>query len=79
VIASVHDAAPEINVDGEPGYNIDLERPGVLADRLVHLLRDRDLTARLGAAGQRRWAQHFRYSAFRARFLSLLEEFVSSH
>jgi phosphatidylinositol alpha-1,6-mannosyltransferase len=79
VVASVHDAAPEVNLDGETGYNADLARPGDLADRLVHLLRDRDLAQRLGAAGQRRWTQHFRYSSFRARFLSVLEDFVSSH
>jgi phosphatidylinositol alpha-1,6-mannosyltransferase len=76
VIASVHDAAPEINLDGETGYNIDLQRRGDLADRLVLLLRDRDLAARLGVAGQRRWAQHFRYSSFRTRFLSILHDFV---
>lgn len=79
VVASVHDAAPEVNLDGETGYNVDLARPADLADRLAHLLRDRDLAARLGAAGQRRWAQHFRYSSFRTRFLSVLEDFVSSH
>jgi len=79
VIASVHDAAPEINVEGETGYNVDLEQPGALTERLVHLLRDRDLAARLGAAGRRRWAEHFCYAAFRARFLGLLDAFVSSH
>lgn len=79
VIASVHDAAPEINVDGETGYNVDLGRPADLTDRIVQVLRDRDLAARLGAAGQQRWAQHFRYSAFRQRFLSVVEHFVSSH
>jgi phosphatidyl-myo-inositol dimannoside synthase len=79
VVASVHDAAPEVNLDGETGYNVDLARPADLSDRLVHLLRDRDLAVRLGAAGQRRWAQHFRYSSFRTRFLSVVREFVSAH
>jgi hypothetical protein len=58
---------------------VDLARPADLTDRLVQLLRDRDLATRLGAAGQRRWAQHFRYASFRTRFLSVLEDFVSSH
>ncbi len=79
VIASVHDAAPEINLDGETGYNVDLARPADLVDRVVQILRDRDLATRLGAAGHQRWAQHFRYSAFRQRFLSVLAHFVSSH
>jgi hypothetical protein len=50
---------PRGEPDGETGYNVDLARPADLTDRLVQLLRDRDLATRLGAAGQRRWAQHF--------------------
>jgi phosphatidylinositol alpha-1,6-mannosyltransferase len=79
VIASVHDAAPEINLDGETGYNVDLARPGELADRIVHLLRDRDCAARLGANGRRRWECHFRFSAFRDRFLPLVAELLTTH
>jgi len=79
VIASVHDAAPEINVDGETGYNVDLARPHELAERLVHLLRDRDWSARLGANGRQRWERHFRFSAFRDRFLPLVAEFLNTH
>src|SRR5262249_47814736 len=79
VIASVHDAAPEINVDGETGYNVDLARPHELAERLVHLLRDRDWSARLGANGRQRWERHFRFSAFRDRFLPLVAELLNTH
>jgi len=73
VVASVHDAAPEINVDGETGYNVDLEQRDALLDRVVHLLRNRDHARELGAAGQRRWSEHFRYGAFRERFLPELQ------
>lgn len=76
VIASVHDAAREINVEGETGYNVSLDRPGELADRIIRLLRDRDLAARLGRNGQARWRQRFCYTAFRDRFLPLLREFL---
>lgn len=76
VVASVHDAAPEINLEGETGYNVDLDRPGELGDRVIRLLRDRDQAARMGGAGQQRWSEHFRYSAFRDRFLPLLREFL---
>lgn len=72
VVASVHDAGREVNLDGTTGYNVDLDRPDELPDRLIRLLRDRDLAARLGAGGAARWAEHFRYSAFRDRFLPLL-------
>ena len=79
VVASIHDAAPEVNVDGETGYNVDLTRADQLADRVVDLLRDRDEAARLGANGRRRWAQEFRFSAFRERFLPIVGEFLSAH
>jgi phosphatidylinositol alpha-1,6-mannosyltransferase len=76
VIGSVHDAAPEVNVDGETGYNVDLTRAGELAERITHLLRDRDCAARLGANGRRRWQRHFSFSAFRERFMPLADEFL---
>jgi len=79
VIASVHDAACEINLDGETGYNVDLTRPADLPERVIHLLRDRDRAAQLGANGQRRWQRDFRFAAFRDRFLPLLAEFLNAH
>ncbi|MCZ6691441.1 MAG: glycosyltransferase family 4 protein [Planctomycetota bacterium] len=76
VIGSTHDAAPEINLEGETGYNVNLDRPGELADRIIRLLRDRELAERLGKVGHQRWQEHFRYSAFRDRFLPILREFL---
>ncbi|MHB1421802.1 MAG: glycosyltransferase family 4 protein [Gemmataceae bacterium] len=78
VIASVHDAGSEINVDGQTGYNVNLDRAGDLADRIVHLLRNPDHAAQLGSQGRARWHDRFRYSAFRARFLPILRDFLSS-
>lgn len=72
VVASVHDAAREINQDGVTGYNVDLGRPGELADRLIRLLHDGDHAAYLGRQGREHWQRHFRYTAFRERFLGLL-------
>ena len=77
VVASMHDAAPEVNLEGETGYNVDLAKPGQLADRLVHLLRNRDHAAALGRAGQSRWREHFRYGAFRERFLPHLRQLLA--
>lgn len=76
VIASVHDAGQEVNLDQQTGYNVNLDRPQELPDRLIHLLRNPDHAASLGANGQKRWADHFRYSAFRDRFRPLLGEFL---
>jgi phosphatidylinositol alpha-1,6-mannosyltransferase len=77
VIASVHDAATEVNVDGQTGFNVDLDSGrDELADRIIDLLRDRDAAAAMGRRGRERWGQHFRYSAFRDRFRPALADFL---
>ncbi len=76
IIASVHDAAQEITLDGQTGYNVDLDRPGQLAERIIELLRDRDHARQMGAQAQQRWAQHFRFSAFKERFVPHLQRFL---
>lgn len=73
VVASRQDAGPEVNLNGETGYNVDLDQPGQLVARVAELLSDPGLAARMGAAGRRRWAGHFRYSAFGPRFLEAVE------
>lgn len=78
VIASIHDAGAEVNVDDETGYNVDLDRPDELADRLIALLRDTDLARALGGGGLTRWSAHFRYSCFAARFLQIWRDFAES-
>lgn len=79
VVGSIHDAAGEVNVDAQTGYNVDLDRPEQLVDRLVRLLRDRDHAAQLGRAGYERWRTHFTYSAFRARFTPILDDLLELH
>jgi phosphatidylinositol alpha-1,6-mannosyltransferase len=70
VIASRHDAGQEINVDGETGFNVDLDRKNELTERLIELLSNADRAAAMGEVGFRRWQQHFRYSSFADRFLA---------
>lgn len=77
VIASIHDAAPEINLDACTGYNVNLDRPDELPERLIHLLSNPALAASLGQNGQQRWAEHFCYRAFQLRFLPLLRDFLA--
>ena len=76
-IASVQDAAQEVNVDSVTGFNVNLDHPQELPERIVQLLRDRDTAAAMGRAGQARWAEHFRYSAFRQRFKVVLHKLLS--
>jgi phosphatidylinositol alpha-1,6-mannosyltransferase len=76
VIGSIHDAASEVNAAGESGYNVDLDRPGALAECLARLLCDVDERRRLSAAGHARWRAHFAYDVFTERFERLLDEFL---
>lgn len=77
VIASTHDAGAEVNIDGETGLNVDLDRPGALAAALIAILGDRERAQAFGTAGQARWARDYRADAFRARFMTLLERFLA--
>ena len=74
IIASIHDAGQEVNIDGRTGYNVDLDRAEELSDRLTTLLSDADLAQQMGKAAARHWFFNYRYSAFQQRF----EEVVGS-
>ena len=78
VIASVHDAGQEVNVDGKTGFNVSLDRDDELTGRLIELLSDADLCRRMGAAGRDRWRQYFRFSAFRDRLAPILQGFLQA-
>lgn len=77
VIASIHDAGNEVNADGVTGFNVNMDKADELPERIIALLKDQDLAARMGRAGQARWAEHFRFSAFRDRFQPIMKEFLS--
>ena len=77
VVASVHDAAPEIVLDGHTGYAVDLDVPNELPEWLVSLLRGPDHASAFGRSGRKRWLESFSYDAFKARFLPMLREFLS--
>ncbi len=75
-IASVHDAGREVNVDGVTGFNVDLDRPGELSDRIICLLASEPLRRKMGEAGRRRWRENFRYASFKSRLLPLVGDFL---
>lgn len=78
VIGSIHDASPEVNIHGETGFNVDLDKGDGLAEYLVELLRSPDLCRDLGRAGQRRWIEHFRFGKFKERIVPILQEFCGN-
>jgi starch synthase len=56
-------AIPEIVAEGETGYLVPIDDEAALAQRMVELLRDPQLAARMGAAGRRRAERHFTWDA----------------
>lgn len=76
VIASIHDAGAEVNANEETGYNVNMDNPDELPERLIDLLKDPQRAFKMGQNGQKRWRKHFCYSAFRSRFLPILSEFL---
>ena len=74
VVASTNDAGQEVNIDGVTGYNVDLNKPSQLAERLVYLLKNPDTVRAIGQAGYERWQEHFRFSVFKRRLLSALNK-----
>ncbi len=76
VIASVHDAGAEVNVDGVTGFNVNLDRADELPRALIRLLADEPLRREMGEAGRRRWREHFRYANFADRLLPLVAGLV---
>jgi phosphatidylinositol alpha-1,6-mannosyltransferase len=77
VLASVHDAAGEINMHGQTGYNVNLDEPEDLPTRLIAMLRDPEELSRLGEGAQARWHEHFRFGVFRDRFRSQLRDLIA--
>jgi phosphatidylinositol alpha-1,6-mannosyltransferase len=77
-IASTEDAGQEINVDGVTGFNLSRERPARMTEVLIGLLRDRDLSARLGAAGHELWREEFRFSRFDRRLRAAMAAFLGN-
>jgi phosphatidylinositol alpha-1,6-mannosyltransferase len=76
-LTSVQDAGWEVNVDGVTGVSVDLDWPGALARQLVELLSSSERAATLGAAGRARWAEHYAYARFRARFAEPLRTLLA--
>lgn len=74
VVASVEDAAPEINIEGVTGFNVAIADGDALADRLARLLENRTLAQTMGAAGFARWQTCFRPVHFEERLLEILSE-----
>jgi starch synthase len=83
VVASRVGGIPEIVVDGQTGFLVDLEPDGAeafttgLAARVEQLLGDPALAARMGKAGRERVVRHFGWPAIAAKTLELYESILA--
>jgi phosphatidylinositol alpha-1,6-mannosyltransferase len=77
VIASVHDAGAEINIDGVTGYNVNLDIKDELPEKIIDILNNKDLTKKMGENGKLRWEQNFSFSKFKERFIPIFYKFIN--
>jgi len=77
VIASIHDAGNEINLDGISGYNVNLDLQYHLPEKIIEILSDPQLADFLGKQAFDRWDKFFRFSVFEQRMRGILGPFLS--
>ena len=66
----------EMVVDGETGFIVPADDVTVLADRLLRLLRDKELACKMGEAGRLRAQRCFTWEAVVDRMLQVLGPLV---
>lgn len=77
-VGTTVDAMPEIIGDGETGYLVSPQDHHALAERLITLLRDRDLARRMGAAGRARVEERFLWDQVVRRMVAILQRCAPS-
>jgi len=76
-VVSMDNGGPaETVVDGETGFLVPPDAPDALAERVIALLHDPALRARLGAAGRARVLAHYTAAGYAEQFSRLAESLV---
>jgi glycosyltransferase involved in cell wall biosynthesis len=73
VVSTNRGGPAETVVDGETGFLVPPERPDAIADRVVRLLRDPELSQRMGTAGRQRVVESFTIERYAADMMALFE------
>jgi phosphatidylinositol alpha-1,6-mannosyltransferase len=72
VVAGQSGGAPEAVLEGRTGFVVDGRSVAEIADAVSRILADRDLAARMGAAGRRWIIERWRWQTHAARLATLL-------
>ncbi|MBN1563323.1 MAG: glycosyltransferase family 4 protein [Anaerolineae bacterium] len=76
-VVSMNNGGPaETILDGETGYLVPPEDPAALADRVLAILRDPALRARMGQAGRERVLTYFTAQGYAEQFSQLIESLI---
>jgi glycosyltransferase involved in cell wall biosynthesis len=76
IVSTQRGGPAETVLDGETGYLVDPRDPAALATRVIALLRDPSLRARMGAAGRSRVEALFSAQAMAAQFTRRIDELL---
>jgi phosphatidylinositol alpha-1,6-mannosyltransferase len=79
VLASIEDASPEVNLDGVTGFNVSRSGRSGIIDRIVCLMKDKEIASTLGSAGVERWRNNFRFSRFQERLDWLIHPWLAAN
>ena len=66
-------------IDGETGYLIEKKDPEALAERIIRLLKDKELAAKLGAQGRKRALEVFSRERMARETLELYHSAIAKH
>ena len=58
---------PEVIADGKSGFLIDPKQINALSEKIIKLLKDKDLCSSIGKAGKERFEKKFSFEAFKER------------
>ena len=76
-VVSMNNGGPAETIrDGVTGFLVPPEDPAALAERVVRLLRDPALRARMGEAGREHILANFTADQFAARFAQLIDHLL---
>ena len=69
---------PEIVVDNETGYVINVNDKKMMAEKLILLIKDKDLRLDMGKAGESRYENYFSYRIWQKKMINLHNSLLGS-